>query len=129
MAHYINSLDVTDEALKSLVNEDYLKRADTDLRNLARMRGVDVEDIETSPLDPILVDLCIAYLCKRICMDKAGINPQAYANGAEFDIYAYKLKVYSQRVKELEAMVTVELLTGDADTPEEFASGMELFRS
>lgn len=128
MAHYATADEVSDSQLKDLVTEAYLKRADSDLDTLAKRNGVAPEDIEQDPLDQILVDLYVAYLCKRICADNIGINAQAYGNGADVDVYAAKLKHYRAEISRLEGMVTAEILTGSADQPQEFSSSFDIFR-
>ena len=128
MAHYVTTADLTDKALKDLVTEDYLNLADKDIETLAKRNGVAIEDIEIDPLHPLLVDLFAAYLYVRICRDNSGMNPQAYGMGAEVDIYSAKLKQYRSEISRIEGTMTPEILTGEADTPQEFAGSIEVFR-
>lgn len=128
MAHFITSVDITDAALSQLVTPNYLTKTDQDVAALARMRGITEDQIERDPLDHLLRELAIAYCCKRICIDKMGINPQAYGMGVEVDIYASKLKHYKAEIDRLEPIITAEVLTGKADTAEEYSSSVELFR-
>lgn len=130
MANYITNAELTDDLLKPLVTPSYMARGDKDLQALAAMRGVDVGDIETSPLHPLIVEWLCAKIYTRIALDKSGVNHQASAYGVDpsADVYRNKLKDYRQELARLEPMITAEVLTGDADEAKEFSGSIELFR-
>lgn len=128
MSTYVVRAEVADKQLQALVTDDYLADTDLYIQNLALRLGLTVAQIK-SPLTFTAKKLAIAYLCTAIARDNIGINIQAQGYGADIDLYKSKWKTWSAEFERLEPQVSAEVLTGDADTPEEFASGsIPLFR-
>ena len=128
MAHYIKAHQLRIAQLKDFVTDEHLSLVDLDLETMAMRKSVTASDIETDPLDHLLTDLCIAYLGKRVAMEKMGINPQAYSNGVESDVYLLWYETFRKDATRIESMVTAEMFLGEADTQQERSSEIELNR-
>lgn len=126
-AHYITIADVLDAALKPHVDDPLLGQVDRYIENFAKLRGVSLSHL-AKPLPSFALDLAVAYACMTVAMLKSGVNAQQGGNGVEVDIYMVKEKQWRREFERLETMVTAEVLTGDADTPEEHSASVEIFR-
>jgi hypothetical protein len=128
-AHYCRATDVNDKQIQALVNDTYLADTDSFINDLALRLGLAETDIEV-PLTYTAKKLALAFLCKTIAQDNIGINVQANGYGVEVDLYKVKYNIWSKEFDRLVTEVTAEVLSGDADTPPEFANmGIPLVRS
>jgi hypothetical protein len=124
--------DIKDELIYNIVDADdsYLDRADDALVHLASTRGVLEADIETTTLPYVLKEYLKAYVGWEVCFNNAGNNnTELHQEEILTDVYAEKLEYYTKHLKKITGMVTKEVLTGDADTPAEYAFSFgEVFR-
>jgi hypothetical protein len=126
---YCTATEVRDDQLQKLVSDTYLKDTDNYIQDVALRLGLTTADIKV-PLTFTAKKLALAFLCKSIAQDKIGVNVQANGYGVEVDLYKVKWTIWNKEFERLEPMVTAEVLTGDADTPPEFANtGIQVYRS
>lgn len=127
--YYLRPDDINDVQLQKLASDKYLADTDAYIQNLALRLGLTTADIML-PLTFDAKKLAIAYLCKSISQDNIGINVQANGYGVEVDLYKVKWNTWAKEFDRLEPLVTAEVLSGQADTPPEFASmGIQVYRS
>lgn len=125
--------DIKDELIKNIVTNDetYLDRADDALVDLASRMGIEEDDIETTTLPYHVKEYLKAYVGWEVCFNNLGLNKQKIGqDGLELDPYDIKLPFYEKRLDKFKSGMTAEILTGDADTPEEYASqSANIYRS
>lgn len=128
-AHYVNATYVNDPQISRLVKDTHLDEVDRYINDLAASRGVSVTQIAV-PLADRAMRLARAYLCVMLCRDNTGVNVQSNGYGVDVDVYKVKWGVWNREFENLEPQVTAEILTGEADTPPEFAQvGIPIYRS
>lgn len=128
-AFYVNATEVNDAQIQALVNDVYLSDTDSFINDLALRLGITVSKIKV-PLTYTARKLALAFLCKTIAQDRIGINVQSNGYGVDTDVYKVKWTVWGKECDRLLPQVTAEVLSGDADTPPEFADmGISLVRS
>lgn len=111
--------------------DNYLTRADLALIDAASELGVDSDDIETDTLPFIVKEYLKYYVGWEVCWNNMGLSKKHITqDGIEIDSYEAKLKYYEMKVDEFKKKLTKDVLTGDADTPEEYAGGTsQIYRS
>jgi hypothetical protein len=129
---YIVVGDLTDRLIKPIVTADatYLTRSDAALEDYAL--SVDVESTEIASPTPYRVkEYLKAWIGWAVCMDLVGVSPKKLVEeGIQEDPYEKKLKYYQDLLVEKKAELTPEVLTGEADDPDEFASAtIDLYRA
>lgn len=127
----ITATDITDRLIKPVVAADssYFTRADSALDQLALTLGLLVSQIVT-PAPYAVVEYLKALVGLLVCQDNMGVNPRRLVEqGVQDDPYAAKLEFYQKQVADLQGLVTVEILTGTAQEPEDYSFGaVQLFR-
>jgi hypothetical protein len=116
--------DIKDELIKPIVTADtsYLDRADEAFYSLASKRGVEVSDLELTTLPYIVKEYLKAFVGYEVCFYNKGLNNKlVYQDEVAIDVYAMKLEDYKSKLVSLEGEITKAVLTGEADTPEEYA--------
>jgi hypothetical protein len=137
--HYITHDDITDNVVKLFITKDddsldgYFAEADDKLNDLAQMIGVQTESIDVDAEGQIVPFLCkrflIAYLCMRVCQDKASTNN--VETSPDLDKYYIKYNLYKNELAELQKEITPEVLTGTVNSISDRGSEQTnyLFRS
>jgi len=132
MARYIRPGDITDKLIKPFVEADqsYLTRADNAFLDLANSFGIGEAYIKTDPIPFRVIEYLRARVGFDVCEDNAGIdNKKAIQQAIEFDTFAEKLNHYKKRLNDTRSALTYEIITGDADTQEEYAgAAIRLYR-
>jgi hypothetical protein len=114
MANYIVAADISDKVISAFSATlttpwDYLTEGDNELNDLAQTLGVDADDIEITPLHYKAKRFVIAFVCMRVCQDKAGVNAIDEAN----DKYYAKFEMYRKEVAQLRTEITAGMLTDE----------------
>lgn len=124
MATRISNADIRDSLIKGIVQLDssYLTLADQKLELKCREKGISLEEVpQVLPFE--VKEWLLAEIGYMVCMDKSGIPPRSLMEGdVQYDPYMEKLRVYKSSSESLNKAMTVEMLTGVADTPREFSS-------
>lgn len=125
--------DIKDQLILRIVSSDttYLDRADLALIDAASELGIDSADIETTTLPFIVKEYLKYYVGWEVCFNNMVMNNQKITqDGIELDPYREKYDYYEKKLDEFKKKLTKEILTGDADTPEEYAGGTtQIYRS
>lgn len=109
--------DINDELLRPVVAKEpeLLSMADEYLDDLARSLDAEktLEDIPT-PLPYKVKRLAVAYVCREICVRKAGgsLGTQ-YSGQDKADRWTSKLPFWTAELRALEGQMTTELLFGE----------------
>jgi hypothetical protein len=119
----ITASDINDKLIKNIVTTDttYFTRADSALVSLASTRGVASSEI-LSPVTFLVKEWLKAYVGKEVCFNNKGLDNKLLSQeNIEIDVYALKLADYQSLFADLNGQITKEVLTGVADTPQEYA--------
>lgn len=122
---YISATDIKDELIYNIVAADtsYLDRADDALQDLANSKGVAVADIETSPLPFLVLEWLKSYVGYEVCFNNSGLYDKLIQNNdVTIDVYGNKLEVYKKKLEGIEQKLTKDVISGVADTPEEYSA-------
>jgi hypothetical protein len=104
----------------------YITLADNKINDIAEEKGIEVDDIETSPVSYTIQEYCVYYATMRMCLDFMGTNNNDLP--VEIEKYAVKYNLYHELVKGLEPKLTQYVFTGIGDVPEERAQASRLYR-
>jgi hypothetical protein len=122
VSDFVSQSDIKDKMLSQVGSSDDYLEADQYIYDLALRRGVLVADVKKGSETQFTVKrLAVAYVCMIRAQRNSGINPERYEAGIRDDAYWTKYQAYAQEVSMLTNSVTKEMLTGVADTPNEFA--------
>lgn len=105
---YINDDDIEDDALKDVMQETDYAFASKELEELAIRLSVDISSIVT-PLPMKVKEYVLAVAYARRSELNIGMGNRIMDG---MDVYAYKQKLYSRKVIELESKITPTMLTG-----------------
>lgn len=105
---YINDDDIEDDALKDVMQETDYAFASKELEELAIRLSVDISAIVT-PLPIKVREYVLAVAYARRSELNIGMGNRIMDG---MDVYAYKQKLYSRKVIELESKITPTMLTG-----------------
>lgn len=122
---YLIPTDIKDELISNIVNVDtsYLSRSDDALNDLANSKGLLVSEIETTPLPFLVKEWLKAYVGWEVCFNNSGLYDKLVQNNdVAIDVYANKLELYKKTLESLSQRLTKEVISGTADTPEEYSS-------
>lgn len=137
--HYIARADITDNVIKIFIDKDedsldaYFAETDSYLEDVAEQLGVPTADIAVDDeglVSPFIVKrFCIAYLCMRVCQDKASTNNVEVS--PELDKYYVKYDLYKKEVIDLRKQLTPEVLVANVNSVGDRAEDQTsyLFRS
>ena len=105
------SIRLGDELVGREVSEDIMTKAYEWLFYFANKLGVEREDIAYSF---IVCELLTMYAYREVCIKKGyGAIGTPYRGQSGDDHYTNKSKTYDARIKQLEATITAEDITGD----------------
>ena len=105
--------DINDELVKPVVSDADLMAADEYVADLAASMDYTLADVP-NPLPYKVKRLLIAFVCREVCARKAGGAVGAAFKGQDTgDKWASKLPYFSALVRDLEAQITPEVLTGN----------------
>lgn len=100
-----------DELVGREVSEDIMQKAYEWLFYFANRLGVEKEAITYSF---VVHELLAMYAYREVCVKKGyGSIGMSYRGQQRDDHYTNKLRTYDMRIKQLEAMLTAEDITGD----------------
>jgi hypothetical protein len=137
--HYINRADITDNVIKIFIDKDadsldgYFTETDAYLEDVAETIGVSASNISVDVGGQVIPFIakrfCIAYLCMRVCQDKASTNN--VESSPDMDKYYVKHNMYYRELIELKKQLTPEVLVADVNSIADRASEQTsyLFRS
>ena len=109
---YLNANDITSNLAQGFDLTPYLEESDNEINDLAERLGVrDSDDIQT-PLHFKIKRYGIEYVLTRLCEDKSGTNNP---DSVEMDKYFALAEYHRRRANELQAMISVEMVTGDVN--------------
>ena len=104
--------DITDESVKPVVTDADLLAADEYLADLAASMDYTLVDVP-APLPYKVKRLLIAFVCREVCARKAGgAIGMAFKGQDAGDKWSAKLPYFAGLVRDLEAQITPEVLTG-----------------
>lgn len=106
--------DITDELVGPVVTQPDLDDADEYLDDLIKSLDDDysIDDVAAT-LPRKVKKLLIAYVCREICVKKTGAGSSAFRDQKAGDKWGDKLPYFQDRVRELEAQMSIELITGE----------------
>lgn len=109
--------DINDELIRPVVSKEpeLLVMADEYLNDLARSLDAEksIENIP-EPLPYKVKRLAVAYVCREICVRKAGGSLGAQYSGQDkADRWTTKLPFWTAELRALEGQITAELLFGE----------------
>ena len=108
---YIATTDVTDNVLSSLVTTTYVEEGNDAIEQLTYDKGLDITDIDYSPLNYNVKRYGVAWTCWRMCVDYMGTNNTDLP--VEIEKYAVKANQYRGEIDSLSLKITPYMLTGD----------------
>lgn len=114
---YINANEITDKLVKKFVDEGdsrvstWLTRVDDEIEHLARMRGVDPDNI-TDTLNPKVAEYARLYFGYIVCMDNRDYAIQEPLENDKYTIHGNAIKV---RLDEIRQEITSEMLEESGD--------------
>jgi hypothetical protein len=119
----ISATDINDKLIKKIVSEDsdYFDRADDALVSKASRLGLTESQILV-PVTFLVKEWLKAYVGKEVCFNNLSLNNRLLSQeDVTIDVYETKYKWYEMKFAEIDGQITKEVLTGDADTPQEYA--------
>ena len=124
MATYISTSDITDDIINDFGNtivSAKVELSDDAVESMALSKGVSSGDIETDPVNYLVREWAIAWVCFRICRDYLGKNN---LESFDQDKYAVKGKIYFEEMADLDGRITKEVLRGTVNSARDMSGGM-----
>ena len=124
MADYIATTDIRDKILATEVVSADITDSTSFFNDFVISKGLETTDIDI-PVHFRIADMLIYYVQMRMSEERIGIqsNISIRSDGQPVDLYEEKYKRYKKEFEDRQDGITNEMITGDADTPEEYASG------
>lgn len=126
--NYITTSDLTSVVSSDFNCSGYISQANDEVECVAISLGIsNTADIYQTPLHPVLKKYAVNYAYAQLYLDKFGANN---TDNPANDKYMALYNTYNELAGTYRKSLTSEMITGDADTPNEVTAGtIQLFRS
>jgi hypothetical protein len=110
MSTYLQTTDITDVIVYGHTITGYLDRADIEIVNLARERGLQSTQIVT-PIDNCIKQWLVAWVTMKFCQEQAG---RAQIEVTDMERYYFKYKMYRDEEAKLRNRISASMFLGTA---------------
>jgi hypothetical protein len=121
---YISSGDFNNLVAGDFNMSGYIDDANTAIERLAYSKGVSPSDIYT-PVDILVREYGKEYAYCALFLDKMGANNP---DDPTSDKYLVLYNIHNEKLQQIRKDITSEMISGDADSPNECSSTSTLFR-
>lgn len=122
MSDYIETTDIRDVLYANEVTAGDITDSTNFYNDFATSRGVDSGDIST-PVHYQAKEMLVYFVQMRMAENRIGIKPSipVRSNGTQIiDVHQQKFERYKKAFEEARSRVTAAMITGDADTSQEY---------